>query len=116
MGTRILVVDDEEAFRYSTTKALKDAGYDVSAVPDHRGALAELSSDRPIDLMVTDVVMPNSVNGFALARMARMKRPDLKVVYVTAYDVPTTEAEGAVLRKPVSQEDMVAEIKRALND
>lgn len=114
MAPRILLVDDEEAFRYSSSKALRGAGFDVTEVPDHRGALEELSSDRQIDLLVTDVVIPNSVNGFALARMARMRRPGLKVVYVTAYDVPTEEADGTVFRKPVESDELVAEVRRLL--
>lgn len=114
MSTRILLVDDEEGFRYATAKALREAGFDVSDVSDHRGALNEISSDRDIDILVTDVVMPNNVNGFALARMARMKRPQIKVIYVTGYDVPMNEAEGTVLRKPLAASEVVAEVQRAV--
>jgi CheY-like chemotaxis protein len=114
MPPRILLVDDEDASRYSLYKALENTGFEVFAVPDHRGALEEINSDRMIDLLLTDVVMPNSVNGFALARMARMRRPKLKVIYVTAYDLPTDEAEGTVLRKPVEHETVIAEVRRTL--
>ena len=58
--------------------------------------------------------MPDRVHGFALARMARMRRRSLGVIYITGYDVPTTEAVGTVLRKPISAEKLVDEVRRAL--
>ena len=68
-----------------------------------------------VDLLVVDLVMPG-VNGFALARMARMRRHDLKVVYVTGYDdIPVIEAMGPILRKPVGAEMLVATVRRELS-
>lgn len=113
-AAHILLVEDEEAFRYAAAKALRESGYDVVAVPDYRDALAALESERPIDLLLTDIVMPDRVNGFALARMARMRRLDLKVLYMSAYDVPTTEAFGKVLRKPITQNELADEVRLAL--
>ena len=117
MGTppaHILLVDDEEGFRYAAAKALQTAGFEVVAVPDYRGALEMLEGDGPLDLLVTDIVMPDRVNGFALARMARMRRLDLKVLYLTAYDVPSHEAIGKVLRKPITADELTAEVRLAL--
>ena len=57
-------------------------------------ALEVLEAERPIDLLITDIVMPGSVNGIALSRMARLRRRDLKVVYLTGYNVPGVENEG----------------------
>jgi CheY-like chemotaxis protein len=111
---RILLVDDEEAFCYVAAKALRKAGYEVSLAPDHRLALQILESPQPLDLLITDVVMPDRVNGFALARMARMRRLDLKILYISAYELPTGEAIGKILRKPISPEALVAEAGLAL--
>lgn len=110
----ILLVDDEEGFRYAATKALQNAGYAVSAASDFRHALDLLDSDTAFDLLVTDIVMPERIHGFALARMARMRRTGLKVLYLTAFDVPTSEAAGKVLRKPLSDEQLVEEVRLAL--
>jgi CheY-like chemotaxis protein len=60
---QILLVDDEEGFRYAAAKTLRDSGFDVIAVPDYRGALAALEGSEPLDLLITDVVMPKPVNG-----------------------------------------------------
>lgn len=112
--SKILLVEDEDGFRYAATKALEDAGFEVSAAPDYREALAVLEGPQSVDLLVTDVVMPDRINGFALARMARMRRVGLKVLYLTAYDVPTVEAVGKVLRKPLTDEELVSEVRLAL--
>ena len=88
----------------------------MSLAPDHRLALEDLESARPVDLLITDIVMPDRVHGVALSRMARMRRPELKVIYLTAYDIPGVEddAIGPVLRKPVDEDRLVAEVRSVL--
>lgn len=115
-GSRILVVDDDPAFGDATARVLRAAGFEVFLALDHRLALEDLESTRPIDLLITDIVMPDRVNGVALSRMAQMRRPGLKVIYLTAYDIPGIEDEavGPVLRKPIDEDRLVAEVKRIL--
>src|SRR5215471_5898317 len=91
---RILVVDDDLVFGDAAARVLRAAGFEVFVAPDHRLALEDLESTRPIDLLITDIVMPERVNGIALSRMAQMRRPGLKVIYMTAYDIPGVEEEG----------------------
>ena len=110
---RTLVVEDDEPLRYATVKLLTGAGYDVAQVEDFREALRIMEDRRPLDLLVVDTVLPG-VNGFALARMARMKRSDIKCIHVTAFDVPAHEAMGPILRKPVSEDQLFAEVAKAL--
>jgi CheY-like chemotaxis protein len=110
----ILLVDDEEGFRYAASKALEKAGFIVSSAEGYIDALGILESDKPVDLLLTDIVMPAGIHGFALARMARMRRLGMKVLYLSAYDVPTTEAVGKVLRKPLSDDELVSEVRFAL--
>lgn len=113
MATRILVVDDDEAFRYAAAKTLTDAGFEVADAHDYRGALAILDDKKPLALLITDIVVP-AVNGFALARMARMRHFGLKVIYVTGFDVPTHEAIGPILRKPLDPDLLLAEARRVI--
>ncbi len=112
----ILVVDDDEAFGEASAKALRGAGYGVDYAPDYRLALQHLEGEGPVDVLVTDIVMPQRVNGLALGRMARLRRPDIKVIYLTAYDIPniSNEALGPVLRKPIELDQIIVEVKRAL--
>lgn len=113
-AARILLVDDDEGFRYTAERAFRSVGYDVAAAPDYRQALELLEDGQTFDLLVTDILMPERVHGFALARMARMRQRDLKVLYVTAFDVPTNEAIGKILRKPISDDQLIDEVRTAL--
>jgi CheY-like chemotaxis protein len=112
----ILVVDDDAAYREAAAGVLRSAGYEVSLAPDHRLALEELESDKPIVLLLVDIVMPDRVNGLALARMARLRRPDIGVIYISGYDIPGLEAEalGPVIRKPVDDDRLLDAIRSAL--
>jgi len=85
--------------------------------PDYRLALEILDGDERIDLLLTDVVMPDRVNGLALSRMARMRRLDLPVIYMSGYDIPGLEDEalGTLLRKPISDKLLLAEIAQTLS-
>ena len=115
MSARVLVVDDDDAFRYATVKMLADAGFKAVEAPDYRQALEILDDKQPLALLVMDIMVPG-VNGFALARMARMRHRDLKVIYVSGFDVPTNEAIGPVLRKPIEGDALMDEIRKALAD
>jgi CheY-like chemotaxis protein len=113
MSTRILVVDDDDGYRYATVKMLAETGCEVVEASDYRQALDILDDKKPLALLVMDIVIP-VVNGFALARMARMRHRDLKVIYVSAFDVPTSEAIGPILRKPVDNDAFMTEVRKAL--
>jgi len=112
----VLLVEDNVELGQTLGQVLRRAGFGVSVASDFRLALQVLEAPHPLDLMLTDIVMPRSVNGLALSRMARMRRPDLKVIYITGFDIPEAEKEafGPVLRKPVDGAALVTEIERAL--
>jgi DNA-binding NtrC family response regulator len=113
---QILLVDDDAACCEAYSKVLRRAGYQVCVAGDFRLALEILEAERPLDLLMVDIVMPGSVNGLALSRMARMRRKNLKVLYVTGYSIPGAEREalGPILLKPVEDERLVAEVERVL--
>ena len=76
-------------------KMLVEAGFEAVEAPDYRRTSDILDDKKPLALLVMDIVIPG-VNGFALMRMARMRQRELKVIYVSAFDVPTDEAIGPV--------------------
>jgi signal transduction histidine kinase len=90
-GETILVVEDDATVRLILGDVLKELGYNVLLASDARPAIPILQSDRRIDLMMSDVVLPH-INGRKLAEIARGLRPDLKVLFVTGY------AENATYR------------------
>jgi CheY-like chemotaxis protein len=116
-GKCILLVDDDEVLRDATASILRAAGYRVQTAPDHRLALEILERGDPVDLLILDIVMPDRVNGFALARMARLRRPHLKVIYISGFDIPRgvgDAALGPIIRKPFDDDQLLAEIARIL--
>jgi CheY-like chemotaxis protein len=112
----ILFVDDDGTFGEAMAQVLRRAGFDVTFACDFRLALEVLEADCQIDMLICDIVMPNSVNGIALTRMARLRRRDLKVMYITGHNIPGVEKEalGPILRKPVDEARLVSEVERAL--
>jgi PAS domain S-box-containing protein len=89
--TTILVVDDEPLVRMVAVDVLEELGYSVIEADDAPSALKVVASRPDIDLLVTDVGLPNGMNGRQLADAIRTNRPDLPVLFVTGY------AENAVL-------------------
>jgi PAS domain S-box-containing protein len=98
-GETILVVEDDTTVRLIISEVLEELGYDVLVASDARPAIPLLQSDRRVDLMVSDVVLPH-INGRKLAEIARGARPDLKVLFVTGY------AENATVRGDFLDEGM----------
>jgi signal transduction histidine kinase/CheY-like chemotaxis protein len=92
----ILFVDDDPLIAMSTTEMLEDLGHRVIGATSARHALDIIHSGQPIDLMVTDHVMPG-MTGIELALKSRELRPALPILLATGYaDLP----EGAPLDLP----------------
>lgn len=92
----ILFVDDDPLIAMSTTEMLEDLGHRVIGVNSGRHALDVLRSEQPLDLMMTDHVMPG-MTGIELAAASREVRPSLPILLATGYaELP----EGAQLDLP----------------
>jgi PAS domain S-box-containing protein len=117
----ILVVEDESRVRVLLEEALNRQGFGVVAVEDGERALAALSDPmQPVDLLLTDVVMPG-VDGVTLADRACERRTSLKVVFMSGFtDHPGSLAgrplpsDATLIRKPFRMGDLVAAIHQAL--
>ncbi len=90
-GETVLVVEDDASVRSSIAELLHELGYRSAEASDPRMALPLLESALPIDLLVTDLSLPN-MSGRQLAGIARRLRPGLKVLLVSGY------AEGTAVR------------------
>ena len=82
----ILIVDDEPGVRELAAAALSDMGYNVMSAEDGERALEVISnSEITIDLLFTDVVMPNGIDGFQLAKAAHEIRPNMPILFTTGH-------------------------------
>ena len=119
-GETVLVVDDEDSVRMLVTEVLAENAYRILESHDARSAMAILDEDRPIDLLVTDVGLPGGMNGRQLADAARVKRPSLKILFVTGYAENAAVGDGhlapgmAVLVKPFAMATLAAKIRDIL--
>ncbi len=84
-GQTVLVVDDESTIRDLIDEVLGDLGYTVIGAGDGAGGLKVLQSSAKVDLLVTDVGLPNGMNGRQVADAARTLRPGMKVLFITGY-------------------------------
>jgi PAS domain S-box-containing protein len=83
-GETVLVVEDDPAVRLIIADVLRDLGYACLEAGDSQAALPMLTSNTPLDLLITDIGLPG-INGRQIAERARQHRPDLKVLFVTGY-------------------------------
>ena len=116
-GETVLVVDDEATVRMLVTETLEDLGYAAIEADDGPSGLSILQSDARIDLLVPDVGLPG-LNGRQLADAARVKRPDLKVLFMTGYAHNAAIGNGAALEtgmeimtKPFALDDLAKKIR-----
>lgn len=100
---RILCVDDDGLVRSVTADLLRELGHDVIEADGGAAAAAIIATPASIDLLVTDIHMPDGPDGLQLATYARSCRPGLPVIYFSglAHVVPHGLA-GWVLPKPCS--------------
>jgi len=104
---RVLVVDDEDPVRKFVERVLREAGYETVLAADGPEALTVAKSGASIDILVTDLMMPQ-MNGDELARRMRQDEPTLKVLYLTGFsdrlfkEKSTLWQDEAFLEKPCS--------------
>jgi len=116
----VLVVEDEERVRHLSVDALRELGYTVVQAPDATQALAVLEMQPRVDLLFTDIVMPD-MNGRKLADEATQRRPDLKVLYTTGYTRNAIvhngmlDADVAFLAKPFTYEQLALKVRQVLD-
>lgn len=90
-GETVLVIDDEPIVRMLVVDILEELGYQALEAGDGVSGMKILESKVRIDLLITDVGLPGGMNGRQVAEAARMRRPDLEILFITGY------AENAVL-------------------
>jgi CheY-like chemotaxis protein len=116
----ILVVEDSDAVRRVAVNILRGLGYQVEEAEDGPSALKILERPGHIDLLFTDLIMPNGIDGQELSRRARALRPGLKALFTSGYSEQfikgrgPTEAGVALLSKPYRTKQLAEAVRNAL--
>ena len=117
---RVLLVEDEDSVRSFAVRALKRQGYEVIEATTGLEALELVAAETlPIDIVVSDVVMPE-MDGPTMLTEMRKTRPDLKVIFMSGYPDDRfktgldPDAHYAFLAKPFSLPQLAAKVKEEL--
>jgi DNA-binding response OmpR family regulator len=109
----ILFVDDDPELRGIVAASLAEPGYAIFTARDGYEAIRILANN-PVSLLITDIKIPG-INGFEVARQARVIRPRIQIIYVSGYSLDRAQRAGpvygAVLKKPLRMSDLQAEIR-----
>ncbi len=117
----VLVVEDNDAMRKIVTRQVRSLGYRVIEAANGAAGLAILEqSDLPVDLLFSDIIMPGTPNGAALARLAPARRPNIKVLLTSGFSDDLMQQQNIerpgvrLLRKPYRINDLAQALKSAL--
>jgi len=99
---------------------LTAAGYEVLVAPSGDQAWKALCNDFEVEVVLSDVVMPGTLQGTDLARKIQKSMPGLPVILMSGYPLNVTEDlspldVGQVLKKPISRLDLIDAIERAMS-
>ena len=117
----VLVVEDDPDVRAYVVETLSALNYSVREAANAEAALSILDDSGPVDLLLTDVVMPG-MNGRNLAEAAKLRRPGLKVLYMTGYSRNAIVHQGrldagvSLMQKPFSQNVLAMRVRTMLEE
>jgi PAS domain S-box-containing protein len=116
----LLLVEDDPTVRRLAERVLRSSGYSLLVAASGAEALRLLKEGDPLDMLVTDVVMPG-MSGPDLAKQLRLSRPELKVLFLSGYmedDLRTrvlTDGSYAYIPKPFRPNDLTKKIRDVLD-
>jgi len=120
IGT-VMLVEDEDPVRIFGARALRNKGYTVIEAKSGESALEAINlAEEPIDLLITDVVMPR-MDGPDLVRHVRESHPDMKVIFISGYTEDSfrqrldSDSEIHFLPKPFSLKQLASKVKEVIS-
>jgi PAS domain S-box-containing protein len=115
----VLIVEDEPDLMDVAAALYISMGYEVVTASSGHEAL-QLLTNRKVDILFTDIIMPNGINGIELATYAREHYPELKIILASGYPLPALKLEDANLEdfafvnKPYRLSDLARALRTAL--
>ena len=113
----ILLVEDDEEVLAVAAESLRELGYKVLTAGNAAQGLEILRGDQPIDLLLSDVIMPGGMNGVQLAVEARRISPKLKVLLASGYTAAALSLEHGlpnnldIVEKPFRHEELAKKLR-----
>jgi CheY-like chemotaxis protein len=108
--SKILLAEDDFTLARLMSEVIRDFGYDIQTAFSSEDAEAILVEEGPFDLLLTDIGLKRGIDGFELARRARILSPELKVLYVSGDAQRTStdmgEVTAPILQKPVPPDEL----------
>jgi CheY-like chemotaxis protein len=119
--TIILVVEDEPSLRILVRKVLERNGFEVMEAASGVAAMELWDKDKPhVDLLLTDMVMPDGMSGRQLAERLKADNPEIKVLYTSGYSTELLGKDLALeegtnfLQKPYPPAKLIQTVRTAL--
>jgi PAS domain S-box-containing protein len=120
---KVLIVDDEPSILRLVSRMLERLGYDCATATDVSQALSYLEQNEPVDLVLTDVVMPGYRNGFDLALEVTERWPDTELLLSSGYSQKALGDKkeylpflDKIIKKPFHPEELARQVRRALDN
>jgi CheY-like chemotaxis protein len=109
----VLITEDDPDVLIIAAETLRLLGYEVHTATNATEALAILNQGTPIDILFTDIVMPHSMNGIALAREARRLRPEIRVLLASGYSRDRMDADEDMvfISKPYQMPELAQQLE-----
>jgi PAS domain S-box-containing protein len=115
---RALLVDDQPAVLAAAARMFTQLGYEVRAVENAAGALAELELDSDFALLFTDIVLPGGMDGLALSQVVVQRWPDIRILLTSGFSEHNLSQSGVpgaeILMKPYKRQDLIDRLNRIM--
>lgn len=112
---KVLIVEDEPLIRLGLASLVEEAGFIALDVPNADAAVEVLEDQSEIAVLVTDVDMPGSMDGIALARVVRDRWPQIRIIAISGkvgVNAMTLPPGASFFAKPVREDALIAAISR----
>jgi CheY-like chemotaxis protein len=109
----VLITEDDPDVLTVAVETLRALGYEVYSAANASEAMTILRRDTPIDVLFTDIVMPNGMDGLELARKAKQLRPGIRVLLASGYSRPgyEIEADAKFIPKPYQMPELARQLE-----
>ncbi|MBD3648227.1 MAG: response regulator, partial [Pseudomonadales bacterium] len=113
----VLLVEDDPQVAVLTRKFLTSLGLNVITANSLNEMRDRLIDEPPVDLLLTDVVLPGSANGPVIAEEVKRLYPNVRVLFMSGYtnNAIAMEQDTALLTKPFSREDLARKLEEVLD-